>query len=133
VRGLALVLGALAICAAAAAATPPAVLKSRDVKLEPSGTQIRLIVSKANLDQKRAGRVALLLALYRRADIGYRKIKTVRVATGYKLSSRLLDFSVDHSAGTANSVTIHLKWLITRSTRRTYTYSASATRLRPHS
>ena len=130
-RGLALALGALAVCASAAAATPPAVLKSRDVKLQPSGTQIRLVVSKANLDQRRAGRVALLLALYRRSDIGFRKLKTVRVATGYKLSSRLLDFSVD--IGDANAATIRLKWLITKSTRRTYTYSASATRLRPHS
>jgi len=58
-------------------------------------------------------------------------VKTVRVATGYKLSSRLLDFSVD--AGAGNVATIQLKWLITKSTRRTYTYAASATRLRPRS
>ena len=133
VRALVLALGALALCGVATASTPPAVLESRDVKLQPSGAQIRLIVSKANLDQKRAGRVALLLALYRRADIGYRKVKTVRVATGYKLSSRLLDFSVDDTPGTGNVAIVHLKWLANKSTRRTYTYTASATRLRPHS
>src|SRR5919198_2788805 len=94
-RGLAPVLAGAAAFSSSAAASGPIVLKSRDVTLQPSGTPIRLVASKTNLDRRRNGRIALWLTLYRRVEIGYRKVEQVRVATGFKRSSRVVSLTAN--------------------------------------
>lgn len=132
-KRLALALAGAALCAgSAAAASAPVTLKSRDFTLQPSATTIRLVASKTNLDAKRKGRVALWLTLYRKAHLGFRKVKETKVATGFKLSSRLVSIEVEKPSGTQheNTAEIHVKWLVSPSVgKRTYSFVATRTRL----
>ena len=133
-RVAAVFLGILICAGSAGGASAPTVLKSRDLTLKPSGTIIRLVASRTNLDTRRKGRVALWLTLYRKVRLGFRKVKQAKVATGFKLSSRLVSLSAKQLSGTQyrNTAEVHLKWSISRSSgKRTYSYIATPTRLAP--
>ena len=120
----------VAAIAGTATAAGPVVLASRDVTLAPSGSAIRLVAGKANLDRRRGGRVALWLSLHRKVgSLGYRKVEQVRVATGFKLSSRLVWLRVGRTAE-ANTAAVRVRWLISPSVgKRTYSFLATRTRL----
>jgi hypothetical protein len=133
-RGLALVLAVAAAFSASAAASGPIILKNVDLTLQPSGAHIRLVASKTNLDARPNGRVALWLTLYTRHGIGYRKVKQLKVATGFKRSSRVVSLTAKQLKGAAyrNTAEVHLRWLVTPSIgKRTYSFVATPTRLAP--
>jgi len=122
------------IVAAAAAGPPPVVLKSKQITLKPSGTTIRLVASKTNLDNKPAGRVALWLTLYRKAGVGFKKVKQAKVTTGFKLSSRLKSLVVVQVKGPQykNTAEVHLKWFVSPSVgTQTWSFVATPKQLAP--
>ncbi len=84
-----------------AAASSPVVLMSKQITLKPSGTTIRLVASKTNLDKKRTGRVALWLTLYKKTGLGFKKVQQAKVTTGFKPSSGLKSLKVVQAKGAA--------------------------------
>ncbi|HEX9416000.1 MAG TPA: hypothetical protein VF895_04770 [Gaiellaceae bacterium] len=123
-----------AVLVTAAAAGPPPVVKSKQITLKPSGITIRLVASKTNLDQKRAGRVALWLTLYRKTGPGFKKVKQVKVTTGFKLSSRLKSLVVVQAKGPQyrNTAEVHLKWFVSPSVgTQTWSFVATPKQLAP--
>ena len=133
-KRLALLLIGAAVATSSAAASTGVVLASRDIALKPSGIHLRLVASKTNLDQKRTGRVALWLTSYKKAGPGWRKIKQLKVTTGFKLSSRLVSLKVVQLSGPEykDTAEVHLRWFITPSIgARTYSFVATPKLLAP--
>lgn len=108
---------AMAIVAAPSALADTSCLKKqvrcRTITLQPSGEVVYLAFSKKNLDKKRAGRFALMATLLRIEGGSFSVIDKVRVATGFKLASKLKKVKVLTPGGDDAGVTV--KFLITPS------------------
>lgn len=131
---LSAVLLATVLFTAVAAAATPVVLKSKQITLKPSGTTIRLVASKTNLDNRRTGRVALWLTLYKKTGLGFKKVEQAKVTTGFKLSSRLKSLVVTQTKGPQykNTAEVHLKWFVSPSVgTQTWSFVATLKHLAP--
>lgn len=88
-------------------------VQCRKITLQPSGEVVYLALSKKNLDKKRAGRFALMATLLSIEGGLKNVIDKVRVATGFKLASKVKKVKVLTPGGDDASVTV--KFLITPS------------------
>jgi hypothetical protein len=132
---LVLLLSAAALLAGTASAAGGNILATRQITVKPSGTQLKLVASKTNLDTKRTGRIALWLTSYKKSGSAWKKIAQVKtIAPGFKLSSHIVSFKVFQLKGStyANTAEVHIKWFITPAIgARTYSFIATPTQLGP--
>jgi hypothetical protein len=107
---------------------PKGGLAERDVVLRPSGARLRLVVSTKLLEHRSDGRLALYLSLSRVVDGRPLLVRRLRVADGFKLSSRLLSMRVFNANDEAN---VTIRWLVSPSVGvLTLNYVAGANALR---
>jgi hypothetical protein len=131
---------AVVVLSAAAAVLSPAastrelasvhrVLAQRSTVVQ--GVRLRYVVSTTNLDTRRNGRVALWLTSYVRTSSGWKRSQRVRVATGFKLSSKLRRFKL--TKVDPESVDLFITWYLTPAVgSREFTYGSDETgRLAP--
>jgi hypothetical protein len=91
---------------------PSGGLARREVVLRPSGARLVLVLSTSVLDSARNGRLALNLSLSRLVGGRELLVRRLRIAEGFKLSSRLLGVRIFNANDEAN---VTVRWLVTPS------------------